>query len=182
MTTLYATVADLRLIMDGTDSGTGTAAQLSDQQLTLALTAASNRVSVFAGNVYDGSSPQATPPDIFHDLTLDLAAFWATVTYRKSKALSADDPVMLRYKDAQALLNAVRDGKLRLDVVTPGGVGQETGHVVNNLPPIFTGDDSNTTINPMTGALQADVPADMWRPGWADIAEQAGGGSAWYQG
>ena len=75
MTTLYASLSDLRLTMDGTDSGTGTAAQLTDAQLTLALTAASNRVSVYAGNVYDSSSPQAVPPDIFHDLTLDLAAF-----------------------------------------------------------------------------------------------------------
>jgi len=181
VTTLYATVSDLRLIMDGTDAGTGTAAQLSDEQLTLALQAASNRVSVYAGSVYDSSTPQATPPDIFHDLTLDLAAFWATVTYRKSKAMAADDPVRLRYNDAQALLNAVRDGKLRLDVVAPGGVGQETGHVVNPLPPVFTPDDSNTATNPMTGALQADVPSDMWRPGLADIAEQFGGGSAWYQ-
>lgn len=168
--------------MDGTDSGTGTASQLTDAQLTLALRAASNRVSVFAGNVYDGSTPQATPPDIFHDLTLDLAAFWATVTYLKGKALGQDHPVLLRYKDAVALLNAVRDGKLRLDVVAPGGVGQETGHVVNNIPPIFNGDDSNVTVNPLTGGLQADVPSDMWRPGWSDIAEQMGGGGAWYQG
>lgn len=180
MTTLYATLADLRLTMDGTDSGTGTAATLTDAQLTLALQAASNRVSVYAGNVFDGSNPQATPPDIFHDLTLDLAAFWATVTYRKSKALAPDDPVRLRYNDAQGILNAVRDGKLRLDVVPPGGVGEETGIVINNIPNIFTGDDSNTTINPMTGALQADVPSDMWRPGYADIAEQMGEGSSWY--
>lgn len=181
MSTLYATLADLRLTMDGTDSGTGTAAMLTDAQLTLALQAASNRVSVYAGNVFDGSTPQATPPDIFHDLTLDLAAFWATVTYRKSKALAPDDPVRLRYNDAQAILNAVRDGKLRLDVVAPGGVGEEVGVVINNIPNIFTGDDSNTTLNPLTGALQADVPSDMWRPGYADITEQMGAGSAWYQ-
>lgn len=181
MSTLYATLADLRLTMDGTDSGTGTAAQLTDAQLTLALTAASNRVSVYAGNVYDSSSPQAVPPDIFHDLTLDLAAFWATVTYRKSKALAPDDPVRLRYNDAQQILNNVRDGKLRLDVQIPGDVGQEVGVVINNIPNVFTGDDSNTTINPLTGSLQADVPSDMWRPGYADIAEQFGEGSAWYE-
>jgi len=178
MATLYATIDDLRLTMDGTDSGTGTASQLTDAQLTLALTAASNRVSVYAGNVYDGSSPQATPPDIFHDLTLDLAAFWATVTYRKSKALAPDDPVRLRYNDAQQILNNVRDGKLRLDVQIPGDVGQEVGVIINNIPNIFTPDDSNTTINPMTGALQADVPSDMWRPGYADLS---GEGSSWYQ-
>jgi phage gp36-like protein len=178
VTTLYASLEDLRLTMDGTDSGTGTAAQLTDAQLTLALQAASNRVSVYAGNVFDGSSAQATPPDIFHDLTLDLAAFWATVTYRKSKALAPDDPVRLRYNDAQNILNAVRNGKLRLDVQPPGSVGEEVGVVINNIPNIFNSGDSNTAINPMTGGLEADVPSDMWRPGYADMS---GEGSSWYQ-
>ncbi len=177
MTTLYATLADLRLTMDSTDAGSGTAAQLSDAQLTLALQAASNRVSVYAGNVFDSSTPQAVPPAIFHDLTLDLATFWATVTYMKSKVLAVDHPVMLRYKDAQGILNAVRDGNLRLDVAIPGGVGEVPGVVINRIPSIFNGDDSNTTINPMTGGLQADVPSDMWRPGYSDIS-----GSTWYQG
>jgi len=112
MTTLYASVSDLRLIMGSTDSGTGTASQLTDPQLTLALQAASNRISVFAGNVYDSSSPQAVPPDIFHDLALDLAAFFAATTYMKNKALPADHPVRQRYVDATNILNAVRDGKL----------------------------------------------------------------------
>lgn len=182
MATLYASLGDLRATMDGTDSGTGTAAQLTDAQLTLALQAASNRVSMYAGNVFDSSTPEAVPPDIFHDLTLDLAAFWATVTYMKNKAIEPTNPVFLKYKDAQQILNDVRDGKLRLDVQVPGSVGEETGVVINNIPNIFTGDDSNTTINPMTGSLQADVPSDMWRPGYADIAEQMGEGSAWYQG
>ena len=56
--TLYASVADLRNVMAGTDSGTGTADQLTDAQLVLALYAASNRVSVYAGNLYDSSVPE----------------------------------------------------------------------------------------------------------------------------
>ena len=75
--TLYASIDDLRNVMAGTDSGTGTADQLTDSQLELALYAASNRVSVYAGNVYDSSTGEATPPPILHDLTLDLACFWA---------------------------------------------------------------------------------------------------------
>ena len=62
MTILYATVADLREVLSGTDSGIGTPAQLSDLQLTQALTSASSRISVYAGSVYDSSSPQAVPP------------------------------------------------------------------------------------------------------------------------
>ena len=59
---LYADVSDLRAVLDSTDAGTGTAAQLTDLQLGLALEAASARFSTYAGTVYDGSSPQAAPP------------------------------------------------------------------------------------------------------------------------
>lgn len=169
MATLYAPLADLRAVLSGTDAGVGTAAQLSDTQLTLALTNASNRLSVYAGNVYDSSTPQATPPDIFHDLTLDIAAYIATTYYMKHKAISTTSPVFIRYAEAMKMLNDFRSGKLRLDVVAPGGVGGETGVVINRIPSIFTGDDSNTAVNPMTGSLMADTPSDMFRPGWQDL-------------
>ena len=59
--TLYASTADLRSVLAGTDGGTGTAGQLDEQQLSLALYAASNRVSVYAGNVYDSSGRRRDP-------------------------------------------------------------------------------------------------------------------------
>jgi phage gp36-like protein len=177
---LYASVADLKSVLQGTDNGTGTAAQLTDAQLTLALQAASNRISVYAGNVYDSSSPQAVPPDIFHDLALDLAAFWATKTYMKNKVIATDHPVFIAYANAQTILNNVRDGKLRLDVqVVGGGPGSETGLVLNRIPPIFNGDDSNTRVG-QSGFLESDVPLG---PNWAPRGLDWGGsGGPIYQG
>lgn len=162
--TLYATVGDLRQVMYGTDAGTGTAAQLSDEQLTLALYAASNRVSVYAGNVFDGSTSDANPPPILHDLTLDLARFWATATYLKNKAIETTSPVFIAYQNAMTMLNAVRTGTILLDPATAPGIGQETGAIINRIPRIFTGEDSNTRRSPVTGTLQADVPPGMWAP------------------
>jgi phage gp36-like protein len=156
--TLYASVADLRNGMGGTDAGTGTAAQLTDAQLELALYSASNRVSVFAGNIYDSSTPQAVPPPILHDLTLDLAAFWAWKTYLKGKAMPADHPVMIAYTNAMQMLGDVRDGKIQLGVNPAPGVGDEIGTVINRIPPVFTGRDSNTRIDVTTGTLEADSP------------------------
>lgn len=166
MTTLYADVSDLREVLSGTDSGTGTGAALTDAQLTLALTAASSRISVYAGNVFDSSTPEAVPPDIFHDLALDLAAFWAATTYMKNKVISPTHPVWLRYSEAMKVLQDVRDGKIRLDPVPPGGIGLEGGTVINRLPRVFTGSDSNTRRDPATGAIEADAPAGMWTPNW----------------
>jgi phage gp36-like protein len=177
--TLYASVADLRNVMAGTDSGSGTADQLTDTQLTLALYAASNRVSVYSGNVYDSSTPVAVPPAILHDLALDLAAFWATKTYLKHKEITATHPVYIAYRDAMGILADVRAGKVLLDPAVAPGIGSEGGIVINRIPPIFTGDDSNTRVSPRTGILEADVPLGSWAPmgvNWND------GGGATYQG
>jgi phage gp36-like protein len=175
--TLYATVADLRNVMSGTDSGTGTAAQLTDQQLELALYSASNRVSVYAGNVYDSSTPEAMPPAILHDLTLDLARFWAAVTYLKFKELTATSPIFIAYQNAMTMLNAVRSGTILLDPAPAPGIGDETGVVINRVPPVFTGRDSNVRIDPLTGVLEADSP--FWTPrtgGLVDGGPIYGGG------
>ena len=169
--TLYACVADLRNVMDATDSGTGTAAQLTDAQLTLALYAGSNRVSVFAGNIYDSSTPEATPPGIFHDLALDLACFWAYKTYLKSKVIAPDHPVYIAYKDASMILEDVRDGKILLDPAVAPGVGSEVGTIINRIPPVFTGNDSNVRVDPRTGILEADVPYGQWAPRGVDWAD-----------
>lgn len=176
MATLYANVSDLQQILQGTDSGVGTAATLNPTQLTLALTSASNRISVYAGAVYDSSTPDAVPPQIFHDLCLDLAAFLAATTYMKSKEIGPNHPIYLRYKDAQQMLNDVRDGKLRLDVGTPGGGDQSTALIVNRVPNIFSGADSNTRLDPVSGYLEPDTPAVAggYRPGLLDFPDAGG--------
>jgi hypothetical protein len=160
--TLYASVEDLRAIMASTDNGVGTAAQLTDQQLELALYAASNRISVYAGNVYDGSTSAAEPPPILHDLTLDLARFWATATYLKHKSIEPTSPVYIAYLNAEQLLQDVRAGKIELAPAAAPGVGPDIGTVINRIPQVFTGHDSNTRLDPMTGILEADSP--YWTP------------------
>lgn len=162
--TVYGTVTDLRNILGGTDSGTGTAAQLTDEQLQLALQMASNRVSAYAGSVFDGSTPQAVPPPLVITLTYDLAAFWATKTYLKNKVITEQHPVHIAYKDAMQILKDVRDGKVRLDPDVPGSPGEETGVVINRIPAIFSDEDSNVALDPVTGGLEASTPDWMWAP------------------
>ena len=177
MTVQYATLTDLRNVLSSTDSGIGTPAQLSDAQLDLALNSASNRVSVYSGQVWDSSTPQLTPPDILHDLTLDLASFWAWKTYLKGKVIPNDHPVFLAYQNAQQILNDVRDGKVNLDITPEGGVGDETALIINRIPQIFTGADSNTRVG-MSGVLEDDIPAVQWSPRGSDWL----GGGPIYQG
>jgi hypothetical protein len=159
---LYATVADLRDVLSSTDSGIGTPAQLSDEQLTLALYSASNRVSVYSGMLWDSSTPDWNPPPILHDLTLDLAAFFAWKTYLKGKSIATDHPAFIAYQNAQDMLNAVRDGKIRLDVEAAGALGpQDSAKIINRIPGIFDHEDSDTTVD-ATGTLQADTSVAGW--------------------
>jgi hypothetical protein len=168
---LYATTPDLRLVLDGTDAGMGTAAQLSDAQLTLAIEAASTRVSIYTGTVWDSSTPALVPPDPLKDLTLDLAGWWATTYYSKHKELSANHPVVLRYTEAMKVLEDIRAGRISVSALA-GAVGSR---VINPIPAIFTGADSNTVFDPSTGTLQADTPADQFNSrlfaGWMSGVE-----------
>jgi len=149
----YCAPSDIRAALAGTDSGSGTAAQLNDAQLTQAAKIGSDRVSAYAGTVYDSSSPQANPPALVVDLAISLACYFATLTYLKGKALGADDPVRLRYLDAVGVLNDVRDGKVRIDPDPPGAI-EESGIVINRIPQVFSGEDSNTDIDPLTGRIE----------------------------
>lgn len=151
---LYASISDLRLVLDSTDAGTGTAAQLSDEQLTIALESATDRVSVYTGTVYAAGAV----PGIVRDLTLDLGSWWATTYYLKQKDMGPNHPVVLRYTEAKAVLEAVREGKVSLDLTTPGGPAA-SARVINRIPAIFTGEDSNTRV--YAGQLYADVPAEL---------------------
>jgi hypothetical protein len=161
---LYASVDDLKDWVSGTDSGIGTPAQLNEDQLTLCLYSASNRVSVYAGGIYDGSTDIAVAPPIFHDLTLDLAAFFAWRTYLKGKVMANDHPVFIAYQNATSMLNDVRDGKITLDVAVAGGLAPgQSALIINRIPPIFTGQDSNTRVG-LNGVLEDDVPAGLWSP------------------
>lgn len=155
---LYATIPDLRLVLDGTDAGTGTAAQLSDAQLTLAIEAASTRVNIYTGTVWDSSTTALTPPDPLKDITLDLAAWWATTYYSKHKDMGAAHPVVLRYTEAMKVLDAIRKGEITISALA----GAATARVINPVPQIFTGADSNTYIG-HDGVLAADNPPDMGR-------------------
>ena len=155
--TLYASIADLRLVLDSTDAGTGTAAQLSDDQLTLALEAASDRVSLYAGTTFPDPVPR-----IIQDLTLDLGCWWSTTYYLKQKDMGPNHPVQLRYTEAVKVLEAARKGEISLTGAGAGGDGSATAasaRVINRIPNIFTGEDSNTHV--VAGVLEADVPPDM---------------------
>lgn len=156
---LYASTDALKLVLDSTDAGTGTAAQLSGEQLELALTAATDRVSLYANTEFTDPVPS-----LITSLTLDLAAWWATTYYLKQKDMGPNNPVVLRYTEAMKVLEAARKGEVNLlgpgadDVADTSGTAAPSGLVINRIPAIFTHTDSDTEV--IDGVLAADTRPD----------------------
>lgn len=168
MTVYYCTPDDIRENVGGTDSGTGTCAKLTDEQLTDAIGRASSKVSAYAGTTFepDASNPAIVVPDLIAAITLAIATFYATLTYRKGKDLSAFDPVYLGYQDALRMLADIASGTIQVTPPDPGEPDATPARVINTLPSVFTYEDSGTRPTGRGGIAAAGAPGSLLRDGW----------------
>lgn len=111
----YAAPADVRqaLAPDGSNAATlGTAASLDDGDLNDHIAEAQTEVDGKLGVRFSVPFADGSVPVLVAKVTRDIAAYLATLTYRRNTPLPDNDPVALRYARAQALLNAAALGKL----------------------------------------------------------------------
>jgi phage gp36-like protein len=123
----YATAQDVRFALapDG-DTGTSTAASLSDVELNDAIGEAQGEVDArLPGDPY----PTGQAPPIVSAITRDIAAYLATLTFRRGLALDPNDPVALRYKRATGLLADISAGRIDIDPATGAAVPAEVAIV-----------------------------------------------------
>lgn len=131
---LYCTVRDVRnALTPGADvNDKATASGLADWQLTDAIVEAMGHVKAFIGAIYSivatsytedtDAEPETSPvpftagPDPIRGWTRDIAAFLATLTFKRNKDVTPDDPVRLRFNLAMSQLTAIRDGKTTIDL------------------------------------------------------------------
>lgn len=174
MPVYYCSPGDIRDNVGGTDDGLGSCAMLSDPQLIEAIGRASSKVSAYAGTTYepDALSPDSAVPDLIAGLTVQIATFYATLTYRKGKDLSAFDPVYLGYQDALQVLRDIASGAIQVtppDPGDPGGPGQadETpAKVINTVPGTFRYSDSGVVPDGFGGVTAAGAAGSLLRDGW----------------
>lgn len=168
MPVYYCQPSDIRSSVGGTDAGTGTCAQLSDGQLNEAIARAGAKVSSYAGTTWavDASNPVVTVPDLISSLTLAIATFYATLTYRKGKDLSAMDPVYLGYVDAMATLKDIASGLIQVAPTAPADPVSDSARVINKLPSIFTYEDSGVLPNGRGGIQPAGAAGSRLLDGW----------------
>jgi phage gp36-like protein len=124
----YATADSVReaLVAEGRDAAGGTAASLSDEALQDAITEATAEVN---GRVKGDPYPDPAPP-LIAAVTRDIAAYLATLTFRRGNPLPPDHPVRLRYNRAEQLLERIGQGKIDLPD-TPSGPVSSRATVVN---------------------------------------------------
>lgn len=127
---VYCTVEEVRgVLARDVLEAIGTAATLLDADiLDYQITSAAAEVDGRLGGRYKVPFPDPAPA-LVKSLTVDVAAYLATLTYRQSVDLEPTDPVALRYARAQALFKGIADGSVDLPgAVVPGdGGAQPTG-------------------------------------------------------
>jgi phage gp36-like protein len=156
---------------------TGTPGEISADIVQLAIEQASAKVSSWTNNIWGwDSTGQIAVPYVISSITINIAAYFATLSYRKNKPLQDNDPVILRYNDAMADLKAIQTGQIQPDPNDPSNgqsgsgssAGYSRGSVRNTIPLIFTGKDSNSHIS-RTGHVTPDsYPSGTERAPWLD--------------
>lgn len=135
----YLTVTDLRDLLAGSEDLPGTAASLSDADLTSAIEQAQAEVDARFGVRYD--TPFANPPQLVVDITGDIAAYRATLLARRGEQVQPNEAVALRYQQAEQMLAAAAKGQLVLPIAaTESAAGEPT--VANPVDgDLWTADD-----------------------------------------
>lgn len=125
----YCTVDDVRVILRGNaeDPNEGTAASLADETITVHIASASAEIDA---NLYHRFTLPFNPvPDLVNNICRDIAAYLSDLTFRENvEYKSPQEPILLRYQRAEALLKSVRVG----DIYLPDATGlEEPGQQVN---------------------------------------------------
>lgn len=121
----YTTPAEVKLVLAAVQSETdddfqGTPAELSDAIIQLHIEDAEAQVNTALNDKYP--VPFADPPHIIKAITRAFAAYFADLTYRKSRAFENNDyPAIRRYNWAQQQLDMIRTGKTDLNVYDSDG-------------------------------------------------------------
>lgn len=147
---MYSSPADVRnALAPGASEAVDTAASLADDQITDAIKEADGVVDTYIYALYGiPQDPDNLDVAIFpvRGWSRDIAAYLATLTFRKSKDMEENDPVRLRYNQVISLLQKIADGELQPNLpqpaTPPDGYGSQGAFVYNLYPgKLFTAAD-----------------------------------------
>jgi|ERR1700722_2006279 len=145
--TAYCAVSDVITAVTSFNYG-GTPGDINTAIVQAAVDQATAKVSAWTGIDWavDQYGNTLVVPDIIQSITINIATYYATLSYRKNKPMEANDPVLLRYNDALSDLKAIQEGQITPDPVANGAPIYNSGRVINTQLRTFTLHDSNTRI------------------------------------
>lgn len=113
-------------------SGTNTAADESDGVLDRVIAKTDARIDRYLRARY--TVPFIDPPGDVGDIATDLAAYEATLAYRRGQPIQVNDPAQLRYNAAMKSLDDLAAGRATLDIPAPTAPQSSGEGVVVNGP------------------------------------------------
>lgn len=124
---MYATVEDVRLalVAGGVTTDASTAASLSDADIADSLREAGSFVETYVASRFTWDRTATPAIDPIRWLTRDVAAYLATLTYRRGKDLAETDPIARRYNHALRTLVDISTGKVT--IVDPTAPAETAG-------------------------------------------------------
>lgn len=124
---MYATLEDVRLalVTGGGSTDGSSAASLPDDQIIDSIREAQSMVETYVASNFTWDRTLEPSVDPVRWLTRDVAAYLATLVYRRGKDLAATDPVALRYAHALRVLSDISTG--RVTIVDPTAPTEAVG-------------------------------------------------------
>lgn len=152
---MYCDTSDVVALVTSFNYG-GTPGDIDPLQVEIAIRQASAKVSSWTEQAWgkDNAGKTVPVPDIIQSITMNIAVYYATLTYRKNAPMNVADPVVLRYQDALNDLKAIANAEIDPNPVTPDQPYQTPGIVRNTNYPTFTLYDSGTRL--VNGRIEPD--------------------------
>ena len=122
----YSTDTQVRIVLIGrrSEDRNETVNELDGDQIENAIADADAQIDLVLRRRY--SLPLQEPvPSIVNTLSINIATYLASLTFRGTTPLDGSDPTVLRYERARRLLEDIRNGRVDLDALER--VNEEVG-------------------------------------------------------
>lgn len=117
----YVTPDQVRAVLapDGESADGDTAAAMDDPAIQVAIAEAADEVDAALSQRYTVPFDAAAMPSLIVSVARDIAAYLASLTFRRGDPLPAGDPVQLRYARAKKILDSLANGSMTLGQSEP---------------------------------------------------------------
>lgn len=131
---MYSSIEDVRkaLTPGGSAADTSTAASLDEAQIVDAIKQADSIIDSHVLARYTIPMNGEVAVDVVRFWSRDIAAYLATLSFKRNKNVPVDEPVRLRFNVVMAGLVAIRDGKATVNLPAIGAeTGEDGVYVIN---------------------------------------------------